>query len=255
MMKMSKSTANKEQVCEKIQLLSSGKDDGVYANMYTLFYVLPEFSKTYPKYANIIDLMLNRVMAECRARQKPLGPRATDTQNQTIFERALQENTDTFYDFAIFKHQPKIELNITGFSLLFLIYLDRTVAKIKGVTNKMNPGNIFQMYKIDSTVFLNPAKFMIMIGEIVPQITTTYIYNACRRTIYDNPDVIVSSSAETTPSSTPRSTPGASPSASLSASSTLGGSRRRNHRHSTRRRRSNKSYRKYSIGNGRRAKQ
>lgn len=243
MMKLLKSTSNKEQVCEKIQLLSSGKNDGIYANIYTLFYVLPEFSKSYPKYANLIDLMLNRVMAECRARRKPLEPRDKDTQHQTVFEKTLQDNTDTFYDFAIFKHQEKIDLNISGFSLQFLLYLDRTVATIKGVPNKLDLKNIFQMYTHENTVFLNPAKFMIILGEIVPQITTTYIYSACRRTIIDNPDVIVSSSAETTPSSTPRS-----------ASSTLGGSRRRKHRYSTRHKQSNKSYRKYSIGNGRRYK-
>jgi hypothetical protein len=243
MMKLLKSTSNKEQVCEKIQLLSSGKNDGIYANIYTLFYVLPEFSKSYPKYANLIDLMLNRVMAECRARRKPLKPRDNDTQHQTIFEKTLQDNTDTFYDFAIFKHQEKIDLNISGFSLQFLLYLDHTIARIKGVPNKLDLKNIFQMYTAVNTVFLNPAKFMIILGEIVPQITTTYIYNACRRTIIDNPDVIVSSSAETTPSSTPRS-----------ASSTLGGSRRRKHRYSTRHKQSNKSYRKYSIGNGRQYK-
>lgn len=250
MMRTSKSETNKEQVCEKIQLLENSKGN-LYINIFLLFYVLPEFSESQPKYAQIIDLMMNRIMVECRTRQKPLGPREEDTLPLTIFEQTLQDNTDTFYEFGILKNQLNSEMNSSGFSFLFLSYLDHMVSEINNQPKKMILNNGFQVLKMSNTnpkLFLNPARFMTMIGEIVPQIKTTYINNSCRSNIIDNPDVIESSSAETTPSTTPRT---------ASSASLLGGSRRRKFRRSTRHKRhkrTTKKYRQYSIGNGRRAK-
>lgn len=256
MMRTSKSTTNKEQVCEKIQLVSNGQGN-MYINIFLLFYVLPEFNKSQPNYAQIIDLMMTRIMAECRARRQPVRPIVKDNNPTTVFEQLLKDNTELFYEFGILENQRNTKVNLTGFSFSFLSYLDNMISKINKQPEKIDIKNMFQKFSSSSILYLNPARFMVMLGEIVPQIKTTYISNSCRPKIVDNPDVIASSSAETTPSTTPRTMPSTTLRAStntLSSNSTPGGSRRRKFRRSTRHKRSTKKYHQYSIGNGRRAK-
>jgi hypothetical protein len=289
-----KSTTEKKRMCEQMQILSSGKHDSKNANMYTLFYVLSEFTESYSIYAHMIECMMNRILSKFQIRRKSLNERAKDTQPKNIFqnkingfdkfenfEREILENTEKFYDFAYFLDQENIEKNIDGFSYLFITYLDRRVN-----SEPTNPDNE-EILQWSENVYINPANFMSMIGKIVPNIKTTYIYNACRETNTDNPEFNVPSSENTpiptpsgTPSGTPSETPSGTPRKSVKRthdespsdsqnktrrvspgtesnqtnSSIPGGSRRRKHRYSTRRKRSNKSYRKYSIGNKKQTK-
>lgn len=271
MMRVSKSTSNKERVCEKIQLLSNNQGN-LYINIFVLFYVLPEFSTEHSTYALIIDLMLNRIMTECRARRKPVVPRDKDIDPVTMVNQLLQDDTELFYEFGILENQRASEINSSGFSFSFLSYLDHMVSEMRGQPEKIDIKNMFQRFSSSPIWYLNPARFMTMIGEIVPQIKTTYINNSCRPNIIDNPDVIESSSAETTPNASPSAQPRTASSTELNtlpsaqprtassaqlSSSTLGGSKRRNFSRSTRHKRhkrTTKKYRQYSIGNGRRTK-
>jgi hypothetical protein len=281
MLKSCKSETNKFEMCKNIQLLLNEQHDDLNSNLYTLFYILPDFIKSYSESAYIIRCMMNRILSEFQLRRRSLEARAKDTQPTTIFQNSLNgfdkfeqyekeilENTDIFYDFAFFKDQKKFELNTTGFSYLFMSCLDQLFNK--------NPINIYEqsLFNVNKygEIFINPAKFMSMIGKIVPNIKITYIVNSCRETNTDNPEFIVSS-LENTPNVSPSGTPrqlgkkslDKSPSDSQNEtrrvspgikekSLTPGGSRRGKFRRSTRRKRSNKSYRKYSIGNKKQTK-
>jgi hypothetical protein len=287
----SRKTENKEKkltMCENIQFLSSDDLDYEHANIYTLFYLLPEFNKnkSYSVYSYIIQYMINRIFKEFQKNKQSLVESATNTPPTTIFQNTLNgleqfkkeipETTNIYNDFAFFKDQPNIKLNTDGFSYLFMTCLYQIInTKIINIRE----ANIFKTLP-NGEKFINPANFMSMIGKIVPNIKTTYIHNSCRETNTDNPEFIVSSSENTpnvSPSGSPpprksekrthdestsesqnktrRVSPGTEEDQSNSLnSSALGGSRRRKFRRSTRRKHSNKSYRKYSIGNGRRTK-
>ena len=180
MMKTQKSMSpsKKECICKNIQLLSSGS--GIYANFFTMFYVLPEFTKNHSHYSTIIQTMMDTIINEYKKRTKSLP----------IKEKSelLPDMTQSSYAFALFKHQDGYIPNIDGFSLHFLGYLYSYFEPTK------KPFSMSRM--IEPGGKLNPAKLLILIGEAVPNIKTIYINNSCRCNITDDPLFMMSSQDE-----------------------------------------------------------
>jgi hypothetical protein len=180
MMKTQKSLSplKKECICKNIQLLSSGSN--IYANFFTMFYVLPEFTKKHTHYAIIIQTMMDTIIFEYKMRIKSLSRKEES--------ELLPDVTDLFYTFALFKNQPGLIPNIDGFSIHFLGYLYLNFESTK------KPFVLSRIIEPDGK--LNPAKFLILIGEAVPNIKTIYINNSCRCSITDDPLFMISSQEE-----------------------------------------------------------
>jgi len=180
MMKTQKSLSpsKKECICKNIQLLSSGGK--IFANFFVMFYVLPEFTKSHSHYATIIQTMIDTVVVEYKKRTKTLS---INDENEL-----LPDLTQSFYTFALFKNQSGLIPNIDGFSIHFLGYLYLNFESSK------KPFVLSRIVEPDGK--LNPAKFLILIGEALPNIKTIYINNSCRCSISDDPDFMMSSQEE-----------------------------------------------------------
>jgi hypothetical protein len=180
MMKTQKSVSpsKKECICKNIQLLSSGGT--IFANFFTMFYVLPEFTKKYLHYSTIIQTMMDEIIVEYKKRITSLSIKEES--------ELLPDLTQSFYTFALFKNQNGLIPNIDGFSLHFLGYLYLYFESTK------KPFVLSRIVEPDGK--LNPAKLFILIGEAVPNIKTIYINNSCRCSISDDPLFMMSSQEE-----------------------------------------------------------